>query len=116
VRFFVDGVEAYTHSGRWKISYEKGPTYGMAACRFRDSTTHKVEAANVLARGLEISKGYGSVEKLGALMDPAEPTRPAGEHDYTFDDWRIASRTIRRRTVEVLVDGEVDMEAVYRTG
>jgi len=115
VRLLVDGVEAYTHSGRWKITYEKGPSYGMVVCRFPDSTTHKVEAADVLARGLEISRGYGSVEKLGTLMDPAEPTRPAGEHDYTFDHWRIGSKTIRRRTVEVLVDGEVDIEAVYRT-
>ena len=114
IRFLVDELEAYTYAGRWKIAYEKGPNYGTAVCHFQDPGIHTIQAADVTAKGLEISKGYGSVEKLGTLMDPAEPTRPQSDFDYVFDRWIVGGRAVKQRAIKVDVREITRVVAVYK--
>ncbi len=113
VKFIIDGVEHYARSGRWKIEYDKGPDFGTLSTRYATAGDHVIEAADVEARGLEVSKHYGSVEKLGALMDPAEPTRPAGDRSYRFLSWRLGDQTILDRKITIRIEGEVFLVAVY---
>ena len=77
---------------------------------------HEVEVADDVAQGLEISTRYGSIEKLGRLMDPAEPTRPAGEESYRFVGWRLGEGVVKGRKIEVCVEGKTELTAVYGTG
>ncbi|MBU7004995.1 MAG: hypothetical protein HXS50_05470, partial [Theionarchaea archaeon] len=105
VRFLVDGIEVFTKSGRWKIEYDKGPEYGTLVSRYAEAGVHVVEVIDPMASGLEISTKYGSAEKLGRLMDPAEPTKPAGTGEYRFVEWRIGSRVQPGSKVDVEVDG-----------
>jgi len=115
VKFLIDGVETFTHSGRWTTSYVKGPSFGTLLSKYAEPGEHVVEAADVSAGGLAISKGYGSVEKLGKLMDPAEPTRPAGRFDYRFKGWRLGSKVLSSRRIEVQVEGKTKLTAIYES-
>jgi hypothetical protein len=116
VRFLVDGIEVFTKSGRWKIEYEKGPDYGTLVSRYAEAGMHLVEAVDAVASGLEISKRYGSAEKLGKLMDPAEPTRPAGDFNYRFVEWRIGGKKLTEGKIGVEVRGTTEVTAVYSGG
>ncbi len=113
VKFLVDGVETFTHSGRWTTAYEKGPAFGTVTLKYGRPGKHVVEAADVRAKGLEISKGYGSIEKLGQLMDPAEPTKPMKGTAYRFAGWRLEKRTIASRTITAHVEDETHLVALY---
>ena len=114
VRFLIDGIESFTKSGSWRIGYVKGANFGMVFSKYGIPGVHEVEALDVKAMGLELSKGYGSVEKLGRLMDPAEPTRPT-TGDYRFLEWKVGNKTFTSRRFEVSVDGETNITAIYST-
>ncbi len=113
VRFLIDGVEAFTHSGRWLIAYDKGPDYGTLVCRYAKPGRHTVEASDLRPKGLEISKGYGSIEKLGRLMDPAEPTRPMEGAGYEFRNWMIHGKDESKKALQFDVRGMTELTAVY---
>lgn len=113
VRFLIDGIEMFTHSGRWKISYDKGPGFGTLTSRYSSPGTHVVEAADMTAKGLDIPRGYGSVEKLGKLMDPAEPTKPMKGTGYAFVEWRLRGRKFPSPKITLKVDRVTHLVAAY---
>lgn len=112
VRFLVDGIETFTRSGRWKIEYDKGPDFGTAVSKYQEPGRHTVEAVDLEARSLELSRGYGSIEKLGKLMDPAEPTRPAGD-GYRFREWILGGERHAGPAIQVDVRDRTELVAVY---
>lgn len=98
VCFKVDGVPIWTHSGRWKITYEKGEQFGRVILGFKEKGLHTVEIVDVEAKPLQTPAGYGTRERLGKFMDPARPTeimRP--DQAYRFVGWAGASESTEKR-------------------
>jgi hypothetical protein len=109
VRFRVDGFDYWTYSGHWTTEYELGPNFGKFNITFDKPGTHTLEIVDVVPAEMKTAAGYGTSERLGQFMDPAQPTKPANGRKFRFRQWAGAGSGEQREIkVDVKQDAAVD--------
>lgn len=112
VRFRVDGFDYFTHSGRWTTEYYLGPNFGKFTINLDEPGTHVVEIVDVVPHDMKTPAGYGSGERLGQFMDPAQPTKPSRGATYRFRAWS-GLVTSDEPTIEVRAEANATLTAHF---
>jgi hypothetical protein len=112
VCFRVDGFDYFTHSGRWTTEYYLGPNFGKFTVYFAEPGTHVVEIVDIVPRDMQTPAGYGSGERLGQFMDPAQPTKPSRGAKYRFREWSGMTAS-QEAKVEVRVEKDLALTAHF---
>jgi hypothetical protein len=112
VCFRVDGFEYFTHAGHWTTEYVLGPQFGKFTVFFSEPGTHTVEVVDVVPRDMQTPAGYGSGERLGQFMDPAQPTKPSRGAKYRFREWSGVAASAKT-SLEVRVGADATLVAHF---
>jgi hypothetical protein len=112
VRFKVDGFDYWTYSGHWTTEYVLGPDFGKFRVTFDKPGEHTIEIVDVVPAGMQTPAGYGTSQKLGQFMDPAQPTKPANDRKFRFRAWAAAGLG-EKRQIKVEVKGNTTVEAKF---
>lgn len=128
--FEIDGVPFITKSGRWTLEYEKGSEFGKFSIVFDKPGWHTVKVLDEEVKELLIPTSYGdafkinqldtpgapsterSSERLGKLMDPANPHELPSGKPYRFVGWSGAS-TSTDSEIKLYIDSNMTLTAKY---
>jgi len=130
-RFELDGLPMTTHSGHWKIKYEKGPNYGTFSAAFPTAGTHVLKVIDTTRKSLLVANSYREAYALNKIdmpggpgneqieashlakrMNPANPGQFASGKAFTFVGWE-GPVTSKEHTIKVLVKGTTTVIARY---
>ena len=129
--FEVDGLPFITHSGRWKIDYEKGARFGSFQIIWDQPGWHTINVIDEVKKELLIPTSYGTAykindlgspddpnrqnrppERLGKLMDPAQPGKLPSGKPYKFTHWSGPLNSSDKQ-IKIYVDKNMTVCAEY---
>ena len=95
VCFRVDGIDYWTHCGRWAIDFIKGPEFGGFSIHFDKPGKHVVEVVDVVPGDLNTRATWASGDPLNKFMNPSNPPSRARGESFTSAVGPARSRPAR---------------------
>jgi len=131
-RFMVDDIPLWTYSGRWTTEYVMGDNYGTCYINFDEPGVHRIEALDTEKKALLVAGSYVDAYRvdqkmeedaaelepseslrLGALMDPSNPTKFLEGEGYKFAGWEGAVKS-KEPVVRIRIGKPTTLVARYK--